>query len=346
MENRGHIFQSTNDSEVILHLVACSPQKNVVDMIKHALTKIQGAFSLVLLSENCLIAARDPLGFRPLCLGKKGNTFLVASETCALDIIGAEYVRDIEPGEMVVLRKGMKPRSLYYTKSNKCAHCIFEFIYFSRPDSRIFGKNVDKIRRSLGHKLAMESPVEADIVIPVPDSSNTAALGYAHASKIPFEIGLIRNHYMGRTFISPEQADRETRVKIKFNTVKGVLKNKRVIVVEDSIVRGTTLAQLVKLIRNAGPKEVHIRVSSPPVKNPCFFGMDFPTPKELIANQMSVEKTCRFLGADSLAYLSLKGLMDCVSYKRDGFCSACFSGKYPLAIKNTDKHVFEKGKCP
>lgn len=344
MEESGHIFQSTNDSEVILHLVARSKKPNVIEMIKDALNKIEGAFSLVMLSPDILIAARDPMGVRPLCMGKKNNTYIVASESCALDIVGAEYVRDIEPGQMVIFRKGKKPQTIYFTKPRKKAQCVFEFIYFSRPDSRIFNQKVDKIRRALGKQLAEENPVEADIVIPVPDSSNTAALGYSQASGIQFEIGLIRNHYVGRTFIMPVQTDRETRVKIKFNPVKGVLKNKRVIVVEDSIVRGTTLAQLVKLLRTANPKEIHIRVSSPPIRFPCYLGMDFPTSKELIANNMSIEGIRKYLNVDSLSYLSLDGLIKCVSENGKGFCDACFSGKYPIKIKSkTGKMIFEKG---
>ena len=344
MEAKGSIFQSTNDSEVFLHLMARSRKKTVVDMAIDALKKVRGAYSLLLLTENMLMAVRDPMGIRPLCLGKKDDSYIVASETCAFDILGAEYIREIEPGELLILEEGMIPRSRHLSKKKgKTAHCVFEYIYFSRPDSRIFGQNVDKVRRGLGRKLAEESPVEADIVIPVPDSSNTAALGYAHASGIPFEIGLIRNHYIGRTFIAPVQEDREARVKIKFNIVRGVLKGKRVIVVEDSIVRGTTLAQLVKLIKRGKPKEIHIRVSSPPVKFPCYFGMDFPTKKELIANRMSVESIRQFLDVDSIAYLSVNGLKECVGDKANNFCMGCFSGKYPGNSKQvTDKRIFEK----
>lgn len=346
MENKGHIFQSTNDSEIILHLVARSQKEKVSEMVCDSLRRLEGAFSLVILTERQLMAARDPLGVRPLCLGRKGEMVIVASETCALDIVGAEYVRDIEPGELLIIDGPFKMRSVRFAPVRRTAHCVFEYIYFSRPDSRIFGHNVDKVRRALGRKLAEESPVEADIVIPVPDSSNTAALGYAQASGIPFEIGLIRNHYVGRTFISPMQQDRDARVKIKFNTVRGVLKDKRVVVVEDSIVRGTTLRQLVKLIRSAGPKEIHLRVSSPPVKHPCYHGMDFPTPSELIANRMSVQQTCDYLGADSLAHLSLKGLRECSNDERKGFCYACFSGQYPGRHRPAcDKQVFERKRC-
>lgn len=345
MEEKGHIFHSTNDSEIILHLIARSRKKDTVNAIAESLRKVRGAFSLVILTKDKIIAARDPLGIRPLCLGRRARSWVAASETCAFDIIGAKYVRDLEPGEMVVLQKGSKPKSIRFAKKKKSAHCIFEYIYFSRPDSRVFGQNVDKIRRAFGRRLAEENPVDADIVVPVPDSSNTAALGYAQASGISYELGLIRNHYVGRTFISPVQKDREARVKIKFNPVRGVLKGKKVIIVEDSIVRGTTLAQLIKYIRTAAPKEIHIRVSSPPVRYPCYYGMDFPTQKELIANRMSVEKTRKYLGADTLSYLSIPGLHACVSKRIKGFCDACFSGKYPGNCKmTTRKDIFEKPK--
>ncbi|MFP4522511.1 MAG: amidophosphoribosyltransferase, partial [Fibrobacterota bacterium] len=266
MEKNGSIFQSTNDSEIILHLLARSRKRSLIEKLKESFKKLKGAFSLVLLNKDVLIASRDPLGIRPLCFGvRDDNSYVIASETCALDIVNARYVRDIDPGEILVFRQGEPPVSHNYSKSRRSAHCVFEYIYFSRPDSRVFGQNVDKIRRFLGKKLAEESPVDADIVISVPDSSNTAALGYASESGIPFEIGLIRNHYVGRTFISPKQNDRENKVKIKFNTVRGVLKGKRVVVVDDSIVRGTTLKKLVELIKTAGTKEIHLRISSPPV---------------------------------------------------------------------------------
>ncbi len=343
MEETGSIFQSTNDSEILLHLMARSTNNNTIDIAIDALSKIKGAYSVLLLSKDKMMAARDPMGIRPLCMGKKNGTYIVASETCAFDIIGAKYIREIKPGELVVFENKKEPVSYFFSKSKELAHCVFEFIYFSRPDSRIFGHNVDKIRRRFGKKLAEKNHVDADIVIPVPDSSNTAALGYAQASGIPFEIGLIRNHYIGRTFIAPVQKDREAKVKIKFNIVRGVLKGKRVVIVEDSIVRGTTLAQLIKLIRTAKPKEIHIRVSSPPVKYPCYYGMDFPTRKELIANNMSIEETRKFLGADSLAYLSIEDLKDCMHKKYDDFCYGCFSGKYPGKSKlKTDKQAFER----
>ncbi len=341
MEKSGSIFHSTNDSEVFLHLIARSYKKSLPDTIVDALKKIRGAYSLVFLSAKQLIAARDPFGVRPLCLGRYKDTFVVASETCALDIMGATYERDIEPGEMLIIGpSGLK--SITFSKQKTKAHCIFEFIYFSRPDSRIFKHSVDRVRRALGSELAREHPAKADIVISVPDSSNTAALGYAKASGIPFEIGLIRNHYVGRTFISPVQGDRDAKVKLKFNPVRGVLKDRRVVIVEDSIVRGTTLKQLVSLLYSAGAKEVHIRVSSPPIGNPCFYGMDFPSKDELIASNKTIEETRRYLGADSLGYLSIKGLMKCAGDDFNNYCYACFSGKYPMGNSSTTKHILER----
>jgi amidophosphoribosyltransferase len=341
MEKHGSIFHSTNDSEVFLHLIARSKKRNLSDNILAALNQVKGAYSLLFISSKHLVAARDPYGVRPLCLGKLKDGWVVASETCALDIIGAKYERDVEPGEMVVISAdGIK--STFFSKQKKKAHCIFEFIYFSRPDSRIFKHSVDRVRRALGKELAKEYPVEADIVISVPDSSNTAALGYAQASGIPFEIGLIRNHYVGRTFISPVQGDRDAKVKLKFNPVKGVLKDRRVIIVEDSIVRGTTLKQLVSLVFSAGAKEVHIRVSSPPVCHPCFYGMDFPSKDELIANNRTVEQTRRYLGVDSLGHLSIKGLRKCAGDDCDDYCYACFSGQYPMGNLLTTKNILER----
>jgi amidophosphoribosyltransferase len=341
MEDKGSIFQSTNDSEVFLHLIARSNKKKLADAILDTLRQVKGAFSLVFLSDTHLIAARDPHGVRPLCLGKLGGAYIVASETCAFDILGASYIRDIEPGEVLFIGPdGL--RSVTYAREKKKAHCIFEFIYFSRPDSRIFNHSVDRVRRALGHQLAKEHPAKADIVISVPDSSNTAALGYAEASNIRFEIGLIRNHYVGRTFISPVQGDRESKVKLKFNPVKGVLRDRRVVLVEDSIVRGTTLKQLVSLIYAAGAREVHVRVSSPPIQHPCFYGMDFPSHDELIASSRTVEQTRRFLGVDSLGHLSIAGLRKCAGDECDHYCYACFSGKYPLGNLKSGKLIFEK----
>lgn len=329
LDSAGSIFQTTSDTEIILHLVARSKKKKRIDRICDALTKVKGAFSLLFLTEKSIIAARDPRGFRPLCLGKLNKTYIVASETCAFDLIGAKYIRDIEPGEVVEISdEGIK--SYFPDKPKPHAFCIFEYIYFSRPDSRVFGENVDKVRRRLGRQLALEHPVEADIVIGIPDSANTATLGYSEESGIRFEIGLIRNHYVGRTFIDPVQKIRDLDVKVKFNPVRGVLEGKRVVVVDDSIVRGTTSKKLIKLIREAGAKEIHFRVSSPPIISPCFFGIDMPTKKELIGANMSVEEMEKFLKVDSLRYLSLKGMLSMPSLPDTTFCDGCFSGRYPM----------------
>ena len=331
LDSKGSIFQTTSDTEVILHLAAVSKKKTRLDRICDALSKCTGAYSLVFLTEDSVIAARDPQGFRPLALGKMGATWVVASETCAFDIIGAKYVRDIEPGEVLEISdKGLK--STYPVKSTKQAFCIFEYIYFSRPDSKVFGENVDKVRRRLGRALAEEHPVEADIVIGIPDSANTATLGYSEASGIRYEIGLIRNQYVGRTFIDPHQKIRDLDVKLKFNPVKGVLHGRRVVVVDDSIVRGTTSKKLVKMIREAGAKEIHFRVSSPPIISPCFFGIDMPTKKELIGANMTVPQIEKYLEVDSLRYLSLDNMLSMPSLPNSNFCHGCFSGKYPIKV--------------
>lgn len=331
LDGQGAIFQTTSDTEIILHLAAKSKQRKRIDQLCDALKTVKGAFSLVFLTEDSIIAARDSYGFRPLALGKFGRAWVVASETCAFDIIGAKYVRDVEPGEVLEINSaGLK--SYFPLKKTHSAFCIFEYIYFSRPDSRVFGENVDKVRRRLGRQLAREHPVDADIVIGIPDSANTATLGFAEESGIRFEIGLIRNHYIGRTFIDPEQKIRDLDVKVKFNPVVGVIKDRRVVVVDDSIVRGTTSKKLVKLIREAGAKEVHFRVSSPPIVSPCFFGIDMPTKKELIGANMSVAQIEKYLEVDSLRYLSLEGMLSMSSLPDTTFCSSCFSGKYPIKV--------------
>ena len=342
LDTSGSIFQTTSDTEIVLHLVAKSKKRTQIERICDSLSKIKGAFSLLFLTENSVIAARDPHGFRPLCLGKFKKSYVVASETCAFDIIGAKYIRDIEPGEVIeISEKGLE--SYFPMKKGKHAFCIFEYIYFARPDSKVFGENVDKVRRRLGRQLAKEHHVDADIVIGIPDSANTATLGYAEESGIRFEIGLIRNHYVGRTFIDPQQKIRDLDVKVKFNPVKGVLKGKRVIVVDDSIVRGTTCKKLVKLIRDAGAKEVHFRVSSPPIISPCFFGIDMPTKAELIGANYSVEEIEKQLGVDSLRYLSLDGMLSMPSLPNTTFCDSCFSGKYPIETPPLDgKFRFDK----
>ena len=339
LDSQGSIFQTTSDTEVIVHLAARSRKRRRIDRICEALTTVKGAFSLTFLTEDSIVAARDSYGFHPLALGKLRKSWVVASETCAFDLIGAKYVRDIEPGEVLeISASGL--RSYYPMKKTKHAYCIFEYIYFSRPDSIVFGENVDKIRRRLGRQLAIEHPVDADIVIGIPDSANTATLGFAEESGIRFEIGLIRNHYVGRTFIDPHQSIRDLDVKVKFNPVKGVLKGRKVVVVDDSIVRGTTSRKLVKLIREAGAKEVHVRISSPPIVSPCFYGIDMPTRRELIASRRSIAEIEKYLGADSLRYLSLEGMLSMASLPKTDFCASCFSGRYPIkppAIDGKDR---------
>ncbi|RPI69575.1 MAG: amidophosphoribosyltransferase [Ignavibacteriae bacterium] len=352
LKKEGAIFQTTTDSEIFLHLIARSKQTTQIEQIREAIQRTMGAYSLVMLSEKGLYASRDPHGFRPLCIGRlkhdDGYAYIVASETCALDILSAEYVRDVAHNEIVLIDehtvKTGEFTSHYIDPSmEKSSRCIFEYVYFSRPDSRIFGHQVDKVRRKLGKNLAEESPVggtEDDkvVVIAVPDSGNTATLGYARVNEKRFpsryEIGLIRSHYVGRTFIAPGQDKREFKVKTKFNVVRGVLEGNKVVVVDDSIVRGTTSKSLVNLIREAGPREVHVRITSPPVKYPCMYGMDFPSREELIANHYNSEAEIgEALGADSLSYLSVEGLMDAVpSGPGIGYCTACFTGNYPVAI--------------
>jgi amidophosphoribosyltransferase len=335
LEAAGAIFQTSSDSELFLHLIARSRKEKMADKIKNALKQIQGAYCVVILCDDKIYAARDPRGFRPLALGKMRNTYVVASETCAFDLIGAKYIRDISPGEIIRLdQDGLK--SFHPFPQIKKAFCIFEFIYFSRPDSKIFGENVDKVRRRLGRQLAREHPVEADIVISVPDSSNTAALGYSEASGLRMEIGFIRNHYVGRTFIDPEQKIRDLDVKIKFNTVRGVIEGRRIVVVDDSIVRGTTSRKLIKMLKQAGAKEVHIRISSPPIIAPCFYGIDMPTKKELIASSTTVEQIRKYLGATTLGYLSIPGMLSMNSLPDEDFCVGCFSGKYPIKLGKTN----------
>lgn len=327
MEANGHIFQTTSDSEILLHEIARTPAANLSEAIKIAISKFTGSFCLIFLTVDTMYVARDGFGFRPLAMARLGKSWCFASETCAFDLLGANYVRDIQPGELLTINKdGL--HSEQFIKKDRKAHCIFEYIYFARPDSKIFEQSCDKIRRKMGKQLANECPVDADIVIPVPDSSTTAALGYAQASGIRFEIGLLRNHYVGRTFIDPTQNVREQKVKLKFNPIEGVLKNKRVCVVEDSIVRGTTLKILSRMLRDAGALEVHIRIASPPVAFPCFFGMDFPSPGELAASSMTPLEIAKMLGVESLGYLSVEGMKTCTG-QPENFCAACFDGVYP-----------------
>jgi len=335
MEQEGSIFQSTSDSEIVLHRMVRSQKESIEDMIAEAVDGLEGAFSLIIQSRDRIFAYRDPMGFRPLCLGILDGAWMVASESCAFDIVRGKYTRDVVPGELVII-DAEGPRSRRIKEASRLAQCIFEYVYFSRPDSIVFNDNVDKIRRKLGKQLAREHPVEADIVIGVPDSSNSAALGYSLESGIRFEFGLIRNHYVGRTFINPKQSVRDRGVLIKFNPVRGVLKNKRVVVVDDSIVRGSTMKKLVRLLKGAGAAEVHLRISSPPIAHPCFYGIDFPTKAELIRNNMDVPGIRDFLSVDSLGYLSLEGMRSCVAEPKD-FCMACFSGEYPVAVEAWDK---------
>ncbi len=327
LEEKGTIFQTTSDTEFIIHLFAHAKGDTFEEKVLNALKRVQGAYSIVIMYKDKLIAARDKHGFRPLCIGKLDDAIIYASETCALDLIGATYERDINPGEMLVLDS--KGEHSFKISEPEPKHCIFEYVYFSRPDSQIFGEYVDKTRRKLGKTLAEEKPVpEADIVISVPDSSNTTAIGFSRRSNARFEIGLIRNHYVGRSFIHPTQVMRDFSVKLKFNAIGGILRDRSVVIVDDSIVRGTTLKQLVRMVREVHPKEIHIRIGSPPVKYPCYYGMDFPSPEELIANRKKISEIKSYLNVNSLEYLSEEGLLNSMSLPRDHFCTACFTGKY------------------
>ena len=331
LEREGAIFQSTMDTEVIVHLMARSEQRDVAGRLIEALHRVKGSYSLLILSEDQLLAVRDPHGFRPLVLGRLRDTVVIASETCALDLIGAKFAREVEPGELIVVdREGMRSHRPF--SKVPCAHCVFELIYFSRPDSLVFGRTVHDVRKRLGRRLAEESSVLADVVVPVPDSGVPAALGFAEAAGIPFDFGLIRNHYVGRTFIEPRQSIRHFGVKLKLNPVRSVIEGKRVVVVDDSIVRGTTSRKIVKMLRAAGAAEVHMRVSSPPTTHPCYYGIDTPTRQELVAATHSLEETRTYVTADSLAYLSLEGLRDVVLPGQETFCYACFSGAYPVSF--------------
>lgn len=329
LEAYGSIFRSTMDTEVIVHLIAQSREDSLLNKIVDALSRVRGAYSLLIMTEDELIGIRDPYGFRPLCLGRLKDSYVLASETCAFDLIEASFEREIEPGEIVFINsKGIqtyKPFPVF-----KKSYCIFEFIYFARPDSNIFGENVNFIRQELGRQLAIESKIDADIVVPVPDSGVPAALGFSQEAKIPFEMGFIRSHYVGRTFIEPQQAIRHFGVKLKLNPVKKVIEGKRVVVIDDSIVRGTTSRKIVKMLRDVGAKEVHVRISSPPTTYPCFYGIDTPTRKELIAATHTIEETCKYLTSDSLSYLSIEGMLNIFKDRRDDFCTACFSGVYPV----------------
>jgi amidophosphoribosyltransferase len=332
----GSIFQTSSDTEVILHLSARSREAAVEDALVESISQVSGAFSLVLLTKDRLIAARDPHGFRPLALGRLGDAYIVCSETCALDLIGATYVRDVEPGELLVISEG-GVRSLRPFPPAQLAHCVFEHVYFARPDSYVFGKSVNEVRTQLGRMLARESPVPADVVSPIPDSGVCAATGFAEESGLPMEMGLIRNHYVGRTFIQPQQAIRHFSVRIKLNPVRSVLEGRRVVLVDDSIVRGTTSRKIVRMVRAAGAKEVHLRISCPPTVSPCFYGVDTPSRSELIAANQTLDEIRDYIEADSLAYLSLDGLMRAVGSGSSSYCSSCYTGVYPVAFPRDEQ---------
>jgi len=336
LEHKGSIFQTNSDTEVVVHLLAKSAARNLSGALGDALNQCEGAYSLVVLTPDELYAARDPRGFRPLNLAKfsapNGQTaWIVASETCAFDLLNAQYVREIEPGEMLRISKsGLE--SIRFAPEKPHQFCIFEHVYFARPDSTIFGRSVNDSREALGRQLAREHPVDADLVVPVPDSGVPAAVGYAMESGVPFRMGLIRNHYIGRTFIEPSQAIRNFGVKLKLNPVRGLMEGQRVVLVDDSIVRGTTSRKIVRMVREAGAKEVHVRISCPPTISPCYYGVDTPTREELIASSNTPGEICRFLGADSLGYLSLEGLRKSVNDTRGDFCTSCYTGNYPTDL--------------
>jgi len=346
LERQGSIFTSSSDTEVILHLMARSEARTWEDAIVDALKQVDGAYSLLFLAPDRIIAVRDPRGFRPLSIGALDGATVVASETCAFDLIGARFVRDVEPGEMVVIsERGVESHRPLPVE--KPAQCVFEYVYFARPDSQVFGRGVSQIRRQLGIELARESPVDADIVVPVPDSGVAAALGYAEQSRIPFQMGLVRNHYVGRTFIEPRQAIRHFGVKIKLNPVRPLIEGKRVILVDDSIVRGTTSRKIVTMVRDAGAREVHMRISCPPTIGPCYYGIDTPLRSELIAASHTVEQIRTHLRADSLSYLSLAGLQRAVGAGHEAFCNACYTDKYPVPFprdETSQLRLFEKSR--
>jgi amidophosphoribosyltransferase len=332
LEASGSIMQTSMDSELILHLLVKSGSSDLKQSLANILPQINGAYSLLILTDNQLIGIRDPFGFRPLCIGRLGKSYVLASETCALDLINAKYERDVEPGEIVSIKNGVQ-ESLRFSPAKKKAFCIFEFIYFARPDSNIFERNVYLTRKRLGRALAREYPVKADFIMPIPDSGTYAALGFSEESKIPIEMGMIRNHYIGRTFIQPSQRTRDFNVKVKLNPIRDLLKGKSIVIVEDSIVRGTTSRIRVRALREAGAKEVHMRVSCPPLVSPCYYGIDFPTCKELIASKHKIEEIRKFIDVDSLKYLSLEGMLESMLLPRDEFCTACFTRDYPETIK-------------
>ncbi len=341
LEADGSIFQTTMDTEVIVHLLIKNLRKGLIEAVRETMQTIEGAYSIVLLAQDKLIAFRDPYGFRPLCLGMLNGGYIVASETCALDLVQAQYLRDINPGEILIIdENGLT--SYEGIKSKRLAHCVFEFIYFARPDSYIYNQNVYIFRKRLGQELAKECPVEADFVMPFPDSGNYAAIGYAHAAGLPFEMGVIRNHYVGRTFIQPSQSMRDFSVRVKLNPVREILHGKKVVVIDDSLVRGTTSRTRIQSIKDAGAYSVSMLISCPPIKFPCFYGIDFPTRGELIAAKHSVEEIRRYLELDLLYYLSLNGLLSAAGKNEQRYCLACFTGEYPIPVKKPiNKYIFE-----
>lgn len=331
-QEAGAIFQTSTDSEVLVHLIADPMFRSRPRRVERALAELQGAFSFLLMTKDCVMAARDPFGFRPLSIGKLGSGYVFASETCALEQVGAEYIRDVLPGELVTVdEKGIRSTTFCEPITGSLGQCIFEHVYFARPDSTLFGQNVHDVRMKLGRNLAREAPVDADIVIPIPDSGNAAALGYSQQSGIPLDYGFIRNHYIGRTFIMPSVGQRSDSVDMKLAVVPGVVRGKRVIVVDDSLIRGTTSRRRVRSLREAGAKEIHLRISCPPTRFPCYFGIDFPSRSELVAAENSIEDIRKFIGADSLAYLNLEGLKASVEHPSD-FCTGCFTGAYPYPV--------------
>ena len=343
LEEEGSIFQTSMDSEIIIHLLVKTRNGDMKKWFIDVLDQLKGSFSLIFLVEDILVGARDPQGFRPLCLGKIDNSYVLASESCALDLMRAQFIREIEPGEIVFIKDG-KIESAFltgYKKEKKC-HCIFENIYFARPDSDIFGENVYQVRKRLGIQLAKEFPVKnVDFAMSIPDSGNYAAIGYAKELDLPYEVGIIRNHYIGRTFIQPSQFLRDFRVKVKLNPIKSVLEGKKIVIIEDSIVRGTTSRGRIEELRNAGAKEIHMRISCPPIKSPCFYGIDFPSKQELIASNKSIKEIADFIKVDSLEYLSLEGMLSVMKNSGD-YCDACFTGNYPVSVPiNKSKYLLE-----
>ena len=345
LEERGSIFQTTVDSEIILHWLA-QPSNNGEHNLVSTVRKVEGAYSLVIMTENELIGVRDAYGFRPLCIGKVDGAYVLSSETCALDLIQAEFVRDVEPGEIVIIDENGLRSIQAFPEQERRALCIFEYVYFARPDSNIRNQNVYKVRVEMGRELARENPIEADIVVPIPDSGNCAALGFAMESGIPYEMAFVRNHYVGRSFLQPSQLIRDFNVRVKLNLITDLVKDKRVVIVDDSIVRGTTCKKRVNSLKEAGAREVHVMVSCPPHKNPCVYGIDFPDRSKLMAANYNLEEICQYLNADSLNYLSKEGMVKATGQPTDSFCLACYDGEYPVQYDPTvDKHIMERRRA-